>query len=70
MEYRLCYEDKSADGNDGALRIERFSSEEAALSRARSLLEANENYTMTLLDEDGAIACGVRLQLKLGYRVE
>ena len=70
MTYRLCYEDKTTTGNDGALRIERFCSETEALARARALLDDNENYTMTLLDDSGAVACGVRLQLKLGYRVD
>jgi hypothetical protein len=70
MTYRLCYEDKTVAGNDGSLRIERFRSETEALSRARLLLDDNENYTMTLLDDDGEVACGVRLQLKLGYRVD
>jgi hypothetical protein len=70
MTYRLCYEDKTATGNDGALRIERFDSEAAALTRARALLDENEDYTITILDEAGEVACGVRLQLKLGYRVD
>jgi hypothetical protein len=68
MTYRLCYEDKTASGNDGAQRIERFASEAAALIRARALLDENENYTMTILDDRGEVACGVRLQLKLGDR--
>ena len=70
MVYRLCYEDKTASGNDAALRTERFRSETEALSRARVLLDDNENYTITLLDDTGEVACGVRLQLKLGYRVD
>ena len=70
MTYRLCYEDKTAAGNDGTLRIEQFRSEIEALNRARELLEQNEDYTISLLDEAGEVACGVRLQLKLGYRVD
>jgi hypothetical protein len=70
MTYRLCYEDKTATGNDGALRIERFASESEALNRARALLEQNEDYTISILDDHGEIACGVRLQLMLGYRAD
>ena len=70
MSYRLFYEDKTATGNDGGLRIELFDSEEQALNRARELLEQNEDYTISILDEAGEVACGVRLRLKLGYRVE
>ena len=68
MTYRLCYEDKTAIGNDGVLRIERFDGETAALNRARQLLDENEDYTISILDDDGEVACGVRLRLRLGYR--
>lgn len=70
MTYRLFYEDKTATGNDGALRIEQFGSEAEALNRARALLAENEDYTISIEDEAGEVACGVRLQLKLGHRVD
>jgi hypothetical protein len=70
MAYRVSYEDKTVTGTDGAPRVERFGSEAEALTRARTLLDENENYTLTILDDNGEVACGVRLQLKLGVRVD
>ena len=31
-------------------------------------MEQNDNYSISILDDSGEVACGVRLQLKLGYR--
>ena len=70
MTYRLCYEDKSATGDDAALRIEQFCDETEALNRARELLDQNEDYAISILAEDGEVACGVRLRLKLGHHLD
>jgi hypothetical protein len=51
----------------GFAAIEEFQTEQAALGRARELLDDGDHYAVSVRDEHGDVLCGVRLQLKLGW---
>ena len=52
---------------DERVRVERFSTEHEALTRARELLEEDISTAVAIGDAAGNLLSGVRLQLKLGY---
>ncbi len=53
--------------NEGTAAIEEFQTEQAALGRARELLDDGDHYAVSVRDDSGDVLCGVRLQLKLGW---
>ncbi len=72
MTYRVLHGDALALSSrdrhlDDRVRVERFSTEHEALSRARQLLEDDDNTAVAICDAAGNLLGGVRLQLKLGY---
>jgi len=74
MTYRVFYGDALAVSNrdrnlDGRVSLERFSTEHAALRRARELLDEDLSTAVAVCDRTGNLLSGVRLQLRLGYGV-
>ena len=72
MTYRVFYGDAAAIASrdrqfDERLRVERFSTEHEALTRARELLEEDVSTAVAVGDAAGNLLGGVRLQLRLGY---
>jgi hypothetical protein len=72
MTYKVLYEDRPPiwTHQRSNLRTETFDSENAALGRARQLLEDEERYGVSIRNDRGEVVAGVRLQLKLGFPVE
>ena len=75
MAYRISYSDGAAGSVIGgrtanASLVEEYPTEPEALGRARALLDTGEHDGISVSDSSGNILCGVRLQLKLGFRVE
>ena len=50
--------------------VEVYPTEPEALGRARELLDAGEHDGVAVRDSAGNTLCGIRLQLKLGFRVD
>ena len=75
MTYRISYDDgapisvKQWRGQETP-RTETFPSEQAALKRARQLLDTGLHHSIVVSDSAGNTLGGVRLQLKLGYAAE
>ena len=75
MAYRISYSDGAVGAIIGERKadtslVEEYPTEPQALGRARELLDAGEHDGISVRDSSGNILCGVRLQLKLGFRVE
>jgi len=75
MTYRISYSDGAAAAIMGGRKantslVEVYPTEPEALGRARELLDAGEHDGVSVRDSSGNILCGVRLQLRLGFRVE
>ncbi len=75
MTYRISYDDgapisvKQWRGQETP-RSETFSSEQAALKRARQLLDTGLHHGIVVSDGVGNTLAGVSLQLRLGYTAE
>ena len=74
MTYRVLHGDAFAISNrerhrDDRVRVERFSTEHEALSRARELFAADDAIAVAVCDAAGNQLTGVRLQLRLGYNL-
>ena len=72
MTYHVLYGDAAAMASrdrhlDERVRLERFSTEHEALTRARELLEEDVSTVVAVCDLAGNRLSGVRLQLRLGY---
>jgi hypothetical protein len=72
MIYRVFYDvilkTVPEDGREAdAVKVEEFSTEYEAFSRARELLEDGDHGTVSVRDGSGNVLCGVRLQLRLGF---
>jgi hypothetical protein len=75
MLYSISYDDGWTGGikersGEGLTRTETFLTEEEALTRAFRLLDEGRHQAVSLCDSSGNVLCGVRLQLKLGFRGE
>lgn len=71
MAYKVSYEERSPVWSHERVpvRTETFHTENAALDRARQLLERDVHSPVTIRDDTGETVAGIRLQLKLGYPV-
>src|SRR5439155_22779139 len=72
MSYQVHYDyslkaPSPRKSNEGNARIEEFETEQAALGRARELLDGDDHHAVAVRDDRGDVLCGVRLQLKLGW---
>jgi hypothetical protein len=73
MTYRITYIDTSSaceQRQTGTARTEDYTSEPAALARARELLESVDCHSVMISDDAGELVGGVCLQLKLGFTSE
>jgi hypothetical protein len=75
MTYRISYIDTSSalageQRPAGQARTEDYTSEPAALARARELLESVDCHSILVSDGVGEPVGGVCLQLKLGFTSE
>jgi len=75
MTYRISYIDTSSELTceqlpAGKARTEDYTSEPAALARARELLESVDCHSVLISDGVRDPVGGVRLQLKLGFTAE
>ena len=72
MTYKVLYEDGPLIWTHARrnLHTETFDSENAALSRARQLLEDEARHGVSIRNDKGDVVAGIRLQLKLGFPVE
>ena len=74
MTYRVFHGDAVALSSpdrhlDERVRVERFSTEHEALSRARELFEEDDAIAIAVCDAAGNRLTGIRLQLRLGYNL-
>ena len=75
MLYSISYDGEWAGSTkgrpgEGLTRTETFLTEGEALTRAFRLFDEGRHHTVSLCDSSGNVLCGVRLQLKLGFRGE